>query len=524
MSRQVATFRAEASLNGSLTSYFDWLGGGAGGLSTFESRRRAPCPADGEFSKFYLRVSEAPGPGKSWFFRGRLCAGANQATVNTDVNFTISDSAVDATYTGDPLVVTAGQLLTMQCIPTGTPSGAQLLLSWEFNGANSGESIFAMGGATLNSVTPRFQGVLNPNGGNWASNLAGGSFWDVVSVAPCPGYVTAMYGYYHNGNFAGGSYVWTIYKSTDQGRTFIAQDGTNGTVNTVLTLTVGANEGENHVEFLLRAERGDMFYVHSDRVGSGIFPETRDTGLGIRFLADVPGLSPFCTTADFTRTNGEDEFAPTRSAEPAVIWQHFDDEDRAYAVGGITQFGLKDLHVAQEFASGAAGSNEYVMRLNEVDQTLGVTITGDDHWLEADLVNSFLVTFLDEIDLRHQASGSPPSTRVSYGMVQYFPGTLIVEKVTSQAAPGVEFDFSAPGLTPDTFTLEDGEQQVFSDIPAGVYAVEELTPPAGWNLVSAVTSNGSPVDAIVVPGGETTTATFTNSTCPGTRGAPPTGV
>jgi hypothetical protein len=114
---------------------------------------------------------------------------------------------------------------------------------------------------------------------------------------------------------------------------------------------------------------------------------------------------------------------------------------------------------------------------------------------------------------------------MAFGAEDVPTGTLIVEKITSPSGSAQEFEFSAPGQSPDTFTLQDGEQQVFADIPVGTYSVEE-TEPDGWTQTDVTVSNGSPVDAIEVGDGETVTVTFTNTEnapCPGTRGNAPTG-
>ncbi|HEY3239741.1 MAG TPA: hypothetical protein VGL92_09270, partial [Acidimicrobiia bacterium] len=88
-------------------------------------------------------------------------------------------------------------------------------------------------------------------------------------------------------------------------------------------------------------------------------------------------------------------------------------------------------------------------------------------------------------------------------------GTIIVRKVADEYDTDQEFPFSSnfDGLLNDgvDFTLEAGEELAF-DLEAGTFSVTELVPD-GWNLVSAVCSDQSPVSAIVLAADETVTCT-----------------
>ena len=94
------------------------------------------------------------------------------------------------------------------------------------------------------------------------------------------------------------------------------------------------------------------------------------------------------------------------------------------------------------------------------------------------------------------------------------PGRIIVEKESDEYDTGTEFPFASnfDGNLGDgaDFSLEVGESFDSGLLDPGIYAVSELVP-AGWDLVSAVCSDGSPVAAIVLGPGETVTCTFTNA-------------
>jgi len=88
-------------------------------------------------------------------------------------------------------------------------------------------------------------------------------------------------------------------------------------------------------------------------------------------------------------------------------------------------------------------------------------------------------------------------------------GTLIVRKEV--LGGGIQpFDFTVSGLSPSSFSLVDGGEQQFDDVPVGSYSVAEILPD-GWLLISATVSNDSPLEAVTVADGETVIVTFVNA-------------
>jgi len=90
-------------------------------------------------------------------------------------------------------------------------------------------------------------------------------------------------------------------------------------------------------------------------------------------------------------------------------------------------------------------------------------------------------------------------------------GKIIVDKATDPSGSSQSFDFlvTGPGYS-DSFSLTDAAAPHDSGwIKPGTYAASE-TVPAGWVLTSAVCSDGSPVNNIILDPGETVIVTFTN--------------
>jgi len=87
-------------------------------------------------------------------------------------------------------------------------------------------------------------------------------------------------------------------------------------------------------------------------------------------------------------------------------------------------------------------------------------------------------------------------------------GAIIVEKQTLPDGDPQVFAFNA-SYDQDGFSLSDGQSNDSGALLPGSYSVSE-TVPAGWDLESAICSDGSPVNAIAVGPDETVRCTFTN--------------
>ncbi len=103
-------------------------------------------------------------------------------------------------------------------------------------------------------------------------------------------------------------------------------------------------------------------------------------------------------------------------------------------------------------------------------------------------------------------------------------GQIVINKEVDGEADGQEFAFTFNGEVADTFTLEDGDSETFSGLPAGEYTVAESLGqlPPGWNLTEI---SGSPANAVTetlatgtaviqLDPGQTVEVTFTNTPPP----------
>lgn len=88
-------------------------------------------------------------------------------------------------------------------------------------------------------------------------------------------------------------------------------------------------------------------------------------------------------------------------------------------------------------------------------------------------------------------------------------GKIIVEKQTIPSSDSTSFDFTSTTLSPSSFDLSHGEQEVFENLVPGIFDVAETV--NSNYLTSSSCSDGSSINAISVQAGETVICIFTNT-------------
>ena len=91
-------------------------------------------------------------------------------------------------------------------------------------------------------------------------------------------------------------------------------------------------------------------------------------------------------------------------------------------------------------------------------------------------------------------------------------GSITVVKQTDPGGSAESFTFDPSWGS--NFNLVDGDSAQSGDLAPGEYSVAEIDIPAGWDLSSAVCSDGSPVGTIDLDAGEAVLCTFTNTRQP----------
>jgi hypothetical protein len=134
--------------------------------------------------------------------------------------------------------------------------------------------------------------------------------------------------------------------------------------------------------------------------------------------------------------------------------------------------------------------------------------------LVADFAGGFLYVDVHGPDVSEELQPGQIRGQIAAPVVAPTTGTVRIVKSTSPAG-GTGFPFTQT-MTGGGFTLSDGGEQLFTNVPAGTYTVTEGNV-AGWSLTDVTCSDddssGSPfarTATVRVAGGETVTCTFRN--------------
>lgn len=266
----------EGKVNGGIgggTTYFSMFGGD----SEVETRTQILWLEPGVFRNFRVRLTATPTAASTVTVTLRI----NETSALMTLVFNPGD--LDLSYTASDISISANDRLDIQTINTGSGGGSPSW-TWEFEPTSGSKSVYGSVFHNGSGSTPLYFGALRGFHGQGATRDA------VVGVIPCAGTITA------NGvcldGAPGGSHVFTLYKSTDNGSTWIAQDGSGGTPDTRVTLS-GSRTGSS--TFSLSVSAGDLIYEQYDRVSGGAInvyggcSVTFNPSVAGQFI--VPGLS-----------------------------------------------------------------------------------------------------------------------------------------------------------------------------------------------------------------------------------------
>lgn len=115
------------------------LGGGSSWSDT-EWHRSQGVGAAGKIGNLHVKLTVAPGAGKSWTFTLRLNGAA------TLITFAISNLETTGEDTVNEVAISPGDRLSLECVPSGTPaSPSRAIWTSKFTGDNAKESLLLNG-------------------------------------------------------------------------------------------------------------------------------------------------------------------------------------------------------------------------------------------------------------------------------------------------------------------------------------------------------------------------------------------
>ncbi len=360
-----------------------------------EFQVQTPWAVAGTFRNFSFRVSTAPGAGKTRTFVVRKNGS------DTGCMVTISDTALIASDTTHSFTVSPGDLLSLSCASTGTPTNpGQGGYSYgiEFVPDSTGFSGYVIPPMDLPSgaISTRWNGVFWPCPGSTVSwNSTTG---EVDNIVACDGTITHARLYADVAPGVGTGYDIYIYKNGTK------QDGTGGTVDTHMSIT-GTNQTAS-ATFSLPVTAGDRVYTELTPSGA---PSGPDLAIAFAFEAD---------TEDEFMLGGWTGGGPTvDSTDPSYHaisyssagWSAIADLLKVQQTSGVVTFGLSDFRFRLDVAPGGSTTQTITVRRNDADTDLAILLTGSNLSGD-DLIHGVALNQGDTVNLRTLASATDPAS------------------------------------------------------------------------------------------------------------------
>jgi hypothetical protein len=364
------------------------------GWNNTEANVRTPIPIAGTISNFRVRGNAALTQGQ-WVFTLRSGA-AGGAMSSSTVTATLTTSAQEATDGTNTLAVAAGDQLTLQAVPTGSPAGpTNISFSFIFTATVSGESFVIFGHQSSSATTA---GYLAPG---QALTYLGESLL-TQGVMPTGGVFSNMYVYCSAAPTGGGNT-----------RTLTLRKNGANEAGVQVALTDTATNG-NDTSGSVSYAAGDLLNVESAITGT---PTASLVFVGLRFVPTTPGesllfsgwsgtvaQSNVFSGANARRTNATTTETTTQDVAPAA-------------------FTWRKLYVAYSAAPGAGDSRIITARKAAgnltITKTVSETGSGDGITTGNDTSNSESIVAGDLIDWAYTFSGTPATAQPSIGSVAY---------------------------------------------------------------------------------------------------------
>lgn len=356
-----------------------------GGTWAGEFGRAGLVSTPGKIKKLRVELVSAPTAGKSFAFT-LMVNGAPSA-----LTCTISDAATSNEDSVNEVAVSAGDYVSLRCVPTGNPTVGYARWSTVFDGNNAAESLLlGVGGLGAGGIS------YNPVSAGRPSSSAVEN--NVRSVCPTGGAIKNLY----------------VRLAADPGTAPDAYRLTlrvNGASST-LTCTITADDvlGNDTVNEVTVAAGDVLTLMQEPLNGPAVSP---DMEWGMTFVADTDGESLILAGSSDDLHATTTEYNHVQNSIRTRTWTATE-ADR-YQLG--QECTLRDLYILLSAAPGAGNSRTFTLR-NGGATLLTVTIaeaatTGND------TVNSEAVADGDEVTLEHVPVSSPVGADAYWGMVSY---------------------------------------------------------------------------------------------------------
>jgi len=401
------------ALDTSATPYYNTLMGG-NTWSNLENRRYQVVPCAGTLSNLRLKLSAAPGAGKSYTFVVR------KNGADTDITVTISDANTTGADTAHTVSVAAGDTVGLESVGSGTPDAASAIYTTKFTGNSAEESMLLGSTATLLNVSAtEYNFVVTGNGGMFADEPVR------YEVIPTPGKIK---NFYVKLDIDPGTSP-DAYRFTLRVNGANSDDGEGNPLQVTITANDTTGSDTTHEIPVSAGDKVDIMVEPLNTPSATPVP-----AWGMCFKADTDGESLIL--------NGDADDLSVSAAEyhdlcgVDLTWDATE-ADRQMLIQECT---LKKLYIYISTPPGDGKSYALTLRQNSGASSLTVTISGASDQAGNDTAHDVSVSNDDEMSLESSPTGTPTATEAFWGLVGY------IEPPKVQPGGGIVVDAVLAGL------------------------------------------------------------------------------
>lgn len=367
--------------------------------STSESFMQEVVSTGGKIKNLFVELDDSPGADNNYVFTVRVDgSGVGCPTC------TIADAATSGSDTTNEIAVSAGDLVCIECVPTGTPTARKARWSVMFEGTTANESLL-LGSSGLGAG-----GQLNPAATEY-NQATGGDDWTTTEnnfrqVCPTGGVIKNLY----------------VRLSTDPGtdpdayRFTLRYDGANSDdgEGNPLQVTIVADSTTGHdTTHEIAVAAGHILTIMCEPLDTP--SGTPIATWGMTFVATTDGESIIMGGSDGDLDRNATEYNYL-AAQKGAAWN--DTESSNYQLA--QECTLKKLYILLSGSPSQDDNYTFTVRLNGTSPGSGLVVTiADAATTGNDTTNTIAVSDSNELNLMVVPTSSPDSRDAYWGLVCY---------------------------------------------------------------------------------------------------------
>jgi hypothetical protein len=334
------------------TYYYPIMGIGefSGAAHATETSAQIVAASSGTLSNLRIKVASAPTSGKSWLFTLRVNA------AGTSVDCTIADAATSCYSGADTASITAGDLLAIEGVPTGTPaaSGA-IAFVLQFDSTTTSETLLGGNsvGNNISNAAARYHFPMAPDGSGGDSTQS-----DMQLVAPVAGTFKNLYCRVSAAPGSGKTWTFTMMKSTG---------GAFSDTSVVTTISGTSEVDDNSGANSFTVAAGDRVILKSTPSST---PAAATLRYGITFVPNTEGQFLLGNASDTFIGDPGTNYAPIVAGDYAAS-----STESLHQSLGIAST-IKGVYAICQIDPGSGATITYTFRAAGSDSGLFCTVTG----------------------------------------------------------------------------------------------------------------------------------------------------